>query len=155
VCDRFQVRLQLKLGENNGLVTTVCTGMADDHKRIDMTLWKKTESYPGKGCFSSAASAIFILIGLYLESVGDHIAMRDLHTFLFSLSIQVPISGMSNTYRQTRCATRVAQESCSASSLSGTPSQLLDCWGRFPSIQELVNGLKIRWRLRASENLFG
>lgn len=82
--DGFEVRLQFELGENNRLITAVCSRMADDYKSIDMALWEKTERNLGTWGSCTRAVTVTLLEGLDLEGVGDHIAVRNHYSFLFA-----------------------------------------------------------------------
>lgn len=42
-----QIRLELKLGQHNDLITSIGAGMADDDERIDVALRKQTQSNLG------------------------------------------------------------------------------------------------------------
>lgn len=43
ILDRFQVRLHLKLGQDNNLVASVNAGMAGGHQSVNVALGKKTK----------------------------------------------------------------------------------------------------------------
>lgn len=78
-----QVGFQFKLGENDCLVASVCASMANDHESIDMALWKETKSNLCVRGLCATAIPMVLLKCLDLKGIGDHVAVGDLHSFLF------------------------------------------------------------------------
>lgn len=82
VLNGVQVGFQFELGENDCLVASVCTSVTNDHKSIDMALRKETKSNLSIGGLCTTAIPIVLLKCLDLKGIGNHIAVRDLHSFL-------------------------------------------------------------------------
>ena len=90
VCDGFEVGLQFELGKNDGLITAVCAGMANDHQSIDVALGKKSQGDLFARGSRSRVCAVAVFVCLDLESVGNDVTVRDHDSFLNILSVSLP-----------------------------------------------------------------
>ena len=96
-----QVGFQFELGENDGLVASVCASMANDHKSIDMALRKETESNLSTRRLCAPTIPVVLLKCLNLKGIGDHISVGDHDSFLFcsTLLARVLLNSRGTAYR--------------------------------------------------------
>lgn len=106
----MEIVLQVKLREDDDLVTTEDGGHAHNDKPINMAVWKQAEGDVSVTLAECVVAERFVVFR-YLDRVGNHVAVGDHDAFLQEELVNMDrLPRKPSTYRQTRCTTGVAKE---------------------------------------------
>lgn len=158
VLDGLQEGIHLELGQHNGLITPVSTGVTGGHQPKDVALGQKTQRNFGIELAPLRSDRLppGPFEGLGLQGVGHDIPVGDHYTFLQAKRSAVHFSRILSrhgTYRQTRSATGVAKEGSTTTRLSREPVQLFDLRQRPTLFLDLRQRLVCRRTLGIPDHL--
>lgn len=133
-----EIRLEFEFRQDNDLIASEWSGMANNDQRIDVTLGQKTQHdfrVPWAASWTQGVPPCF-LQGCNLQGIRDDVAVRDHDSFLKANKGQRSwvVRFSSITYRQTRRSTGVTQESGSTSTFTCAPIQPFQFGERFPDL---------------------